>query len=72
MAVREEPGLAPPVQSLSFLVLEEGHDAFLIKDIGLLAHERSFHLVNGLLEELFVLPDEEFFNVLKTTFALAD
>ena len=64
MAVGEEPGLAPPVQSLTFLVLEQGNDAFLIKDIGLLAHERSFHLVDRLLEEFLVLPDEEFFNVL--------
>lgn len=72
MAVGEEPCLAPPVQSLTFLVLEQGHYAFLIKDIGLLAHERCFHLVNGLLEELFVLSDEQFFNVLKTAFTLAD
>ena len=64
MAVGEEPGLAPPVQSLTFLVLEQSNDAFLIKDISLLAHERCFHLVNWLLKELFVLPDEEFFNVL--------
>ena len=64
MAVGEEPGLAPPVQSLTFLILEQGHDAFLVKDIGLFAHERSFHLVNGLLKELLILPDEEFFNVL--------
>ena len=64
MAVGEEPGLAPPVQSLTFLVLEQGNNAFLIKDIGLFAHERCFHLVDRLLEEFLVLPDEEFFNVL--------
>ena len=64
MAVGEEPRLAPPVQSFTFLILEQGHDAFLVEDISLLAHERCFHLVNWLLKELFVLPDEEFFNVL--------
>ena len=72
MAVGEEPGLAPPVQSLTFLVLEQGHDALLVEDIGLLAHERSLHLVDGLLEELLVFSDEQFLNVLEAALPLAD
>ena len=52
--------------------MEKGYDAFLIVNIGFPANEWSLHLVDGLLEELFVLSNEQFLDILKTAFTLRD
>ena len=64
--------LTPPMESLAFFVVEKGHDTFLVVDIGLLADIRILHLVDGLLEELLVLSDKQFLDVLQSTFSLGN
>lgn len=72
VAIREESCLTPPRERLSLLVMEESHDTFLVVNVGFLAHIWAFHLVNGLLEELFVLPNKQFLDILKASFSLRD
>ena len=72
VTIGEKAGLTPIVKSLSFFVVEEGHDAALVVHVSLLAYERSLHLVDGLLEELFVLSDQEFLDALQSAFSLSD
>ena len=52
--------------------MEKRDDALLVEHISFLAHEGSLHLVNRLLEELFVLSDQEFLDALETALALSD
>ena len=72
MTIGEQACLTPIVKSLSFFVVEEGHDAALVVHVSLLAYERSLHLVDGLLEELFVLSDQQLLDTLQSTFSLSD
>ena len=70
VTVAKHARLTPPMECLAFFVMEESYDTFLVVDISLLANERILHLVDWLLEELFVLSDEEFLDVLQSTFSL--
>ena len=72
MAIGKDPSFTPVVQRLALLVVEERDDALLVEDIGLLADEWSLHLVDGLLEELFVFANQQFLDALEATFALRD
>jgi len=72
MAIGQDTSLAPVVQSFTLFVVEKSHDALLVVHIGLLAHEGRLHLVDRLLEELFVLSDQQFFYTLQATLALRD
>ena len=72
VAIGEKAGLTPIVKSLSFFVVEECHDAALVVHVSLLAYERGLHLVDGLLEELFVLSDQQLLDTLQSTFSLSD
>lgn len=64
MTVTQDFSLTPPVQSLSFFVVEESHDSLLVISVGFLAQERAFHLVDRLLEKLFVLANKQLFDAL--------
>lgn len=72
MTVGEKTCLTPEVQRFSLFVVEEGHNAFLVVDIGLFAYEGSLHLVDRLLEEFLVLSDQQLLDVLQATFSLGD
>ena len=52
--------------------MEQGHNTLLVKDIGFLADEGSFHFVDGLLEEFFVLSDQQFLDALQAALPLSD
>ena len=52
--------------------MEKRDNALLVENISFLAHEGSLHLVNRLLEELFVLSDQEFLDALEAALALSD
>ena len=58
MPVREDSGLRPPMECLPLFVVEEGDDAFLVVNVSFLADKWVLHLVDGLLEELFVFADQ--------------
>ena len=64
MTVRQDASLTPPVESLSFFVVEKSHDSLLVISVSFLAQERTFHLVDGLLEKLFVLANKQLFDAL--------
>ena len=70
MTIAKHARLRPPMKGFSFFVMEKGHDTFLVVYVSLLANERVLHFVNGLLEELLVLSDQEFLDVLKSAFSL--
>lgn len=72
VAIGKETGLTPPGQSLSLLVVEQGHDTLLVVDVGFLANVGVLHFVNGLLEEFFVLSNEQFLYVLQSSLPLGD
>ena len=72
VAIGELTSLTPILQRLALFVVEQSHDSFLVKDVCLLADKGSLHLVDWLLEELFVLSDQEFFDALQASFPLGD
>ena len=72
VTIGEQACLTPIVKSLSFFVVEECHDAALVVHVSLLAYERGLHLVDGLLEELFVLSDQQLLDALQSAFSLSD
>ena len=72
MTLRELHGLVPPVLRTPLLVTEQGHDASLVVHIGSLSNERVLHLIDVLLEILFVLPSEQLFDALEAAFTLCD
>ena len=52
--------------------MEECNYTLLIEDIGLLTHIWMLHLVERLLEELFVLSHKQFANGLQSALSLGD
>ena len=72
MPIAEQTCLTPPVQRFAFLVMEQRHDALLVVHISLFADKWTLHLVDGLLEKLLVLPDQQFPDALQTALALRD
>ena len=54
------------------LTSAQSHDSFLVTDISTFADDRQFHLVEGALEELEVVPDEEALDAGELTLALGD
>ena len=72
VAIREQASLTPPMQGLTLLVVEQGNNTFLVVHVSLFANEWALHLVDWLLEELLILPDEQLLDVLKAVSSLRD
>lgn len=65
-------GILPKFEGEVILTAGEGNDGFLIADIGAFADDRELHFVEGTHEKLFVVFDQELFDVLKFAFTLGD
>jgi hypothetical protein len=65
-------GILPKFESQVILTAGESYDGFLIADIGAFANDRELHFVEGTHEKLFVVFDQELFDVLKFAFTLGD
>ena len=64
VTIGKQASLTPPSKCLSLLVMEERNDALLVVNICFVAHVWVLHLVDGLLEELFILANKQFLNTL--------
>lgn len=72
MTITEQTSLTPPMQSLAFFVMEEGHNSFLVVHVSLLSNEWALHLVNRLLEKFLIFSDQQFLDALQTALTLRD
>ena len=65
-------GVLPKFEGKVILTAGESYDGFLVADIGAFADDWELHFVEGAHEKLFVVFDQELFDVLKFAFTLGD
>ena len=54
MAIGKNSGLTPVMQRVTLLVMEKSHNALFVEDVSFPADKWGLHLIDLLLEELFV------------------